>query len=161
MQHEKLQLRLENATLANRAMGSVLLLYYHLLREGGITNDQTIHVNVEDFHPFRYLSVEVSDELVGADQSLLREGAIIYLLCDLSDLVGEHNSDYLKQPLVQRILSALSSIHGTFFPEAGAIARMLSAGESELNYQDLAVRLAQVYQRYVVSRFGALVACAA
>ena len=158
MPPEQIRLSLQNSAMANRAMASVLLLYYHLLREGGITNDQTVYVNPEDFDPFMYLSVEVSDDLSDVDEALLREGAAVHLLCDLNDIVGEYESDYLRQPHTKRILSALAAAHSTSVPEASAIANTVAANESSLNHQELAVRLDEVYQRYVVGRFRALVA---
>jgi hypothetical protein len=158
MPPERLRLDLDSSQVANRATAAVLLLYYQLLREGGITNDQTIYVNAEDFDPFKYLTVEVSDELSDVDQALLREGAFIHLLCDLNDMVGEYESDYLKQPLVKQILAALSSTPNTPVPEGANIVRMVTAGESALDFQHLAVCLADIYKRYVVARFRALVA---
>ncbi len=153
-----MRLDLESSAIANRAVASVLLLYYHLLREGGITNDQTVYLNTDDFDPFTYLTVEVSNALTGVDQKLLRQGAVIHLLCDLKDIVGEYERDYLKQPLAKRILSASAAGHFAPIPEAVAVASMVSAGESQLNHQELESRLAQVYERYVVNQFRALLA---
>lgn len=158
MPPQPLHLDLQNCLLANRAVASVLLLYFHLLREGGITSDQTVYVNADDFDPFIYLTVEVSDQLTDVDQTLLREGAIIHLLCDLADVVGEHEEDYLKQPLTRRILSACADGHFAPVPEAVVIANMVAAGESHLNPQHLQSRLVQVYERYVVNRFRELLA---
>lgn len=157
MPPEQLQLNLRNSVVANRAMASVLLLYYHLLREGGITNDQTVYINAEDFDPFKYLSVKVSDDLSDVDELLLREGAAIHLLCDLNDIVGEYETDYLKQPYTKRILAALGAVPDVSVPEALDIARMVASGESSLHYPDLSLRLAAVYQRYVAGRFRELV----
>lgn len=117
MASEKLKIDIENAAMGNRALASVLLLYYHLLREGGITNDQTVYVNSEDFDPFKYVGAEVSIELSDIDQKLLQEGAVVLLLCDLNDLIGEYESDYLKQPHVKRILAALSDGCEAVVPE--------------------------------------------
>jgi hypothetical protein len=158
MSLEPLRLDLQSSPIANRAMASVLLLYYHLLREGGITNDQTVYTNADDFDPFAYLTVEVTNELSDVDQVLLRQGAAIHLLCDLNDMVGEYESDYLKQPLVKKILAALAAAESAVIPEATAIAKEVVAGEHHMNYPELAASLANVYERYVVSRFRALVA---
>jgi hypothetical protein len=158
MSLEPLRLDLQSSLIANRAMASVLLLYYHLLCEGGITNDQTIYTNADDFDPFAHLTVEVANELSDVDQVLLRQGAAIHLLCDPNDMVGEYESDYLQQPLVKKILTALADAEGAVIPEAAAIAKEVAAGEHHLKYQELAAGLASVYERYVVSRFRALVA---
>jgi len=154
---EPLRLDAESSLKANRATASVLLLYYQLLREGGITNDQTVYVNADDFDPFAYLSVEVSSQLSDVDQDLLREGAAIHLLCDLNDMVVEYEPDHLKLPLVKRILAALTAEECASVPEATAIAKEVAAAEGKLNYQDLAVSFARVYERYGIGRFRALV----
>ena len=152
-----MRLEYESAGVANRAMASVLLLYYHLLREDGFTNDQTVYVNADDFDSFTFLDVEVSEELApDVDQTLLREGAVIYLLCDLYDLVGEYEDNYLQFPFTERVRSARAAGHLAAIPEAEEIVDMISAGESLLDYKELAKRLAQVYERYVRARFLAL-----
>ena len=84
----------ENAVQANRAMASVLLLYYHLLREGGIIHEQTVYVNLDDFDAFEYLTAEVTKEQRNeTDQQMLREGAAIYLLCELNDVVTDYETN--------------------------------------------------------------------
>ncbi len=158
MASEKLKIDIENAEMGNRALASVLLLYYHLLREGGITNDQTVYVNSEDFDPFKYVGAEVSIELSDIDQKLLQEGAVVLLLCDLNDLIGEYESDYLKQPHVKRILAALSDGCEAVVPEIIDIKKLVTSGESQLNYQDLSLCLKKVYERYVVGRFRSFLA---
>lgn len=154
-----LYLNIDNAPKANRAVASVLLLYFHLLREGGFSNDQTVYVNSDDFDPFAYLLVEVSADInLEVDQSLLREGAVIHMLCDLWDTVGEFDSDYLRQPSVKRILGALEQAQGGAIPESMKITSMLRAGESNLDYPELAQALSEIYQRYVSGRFQSLIA---
>jgi len=75
----------ENRTLGNRAMASVLLLYYHLIHEGGFTNDQMVYVDRQEFDVFSYVDVVVSPEQqYEIDQRLLRRGAAIGLLCELT-----------------------------------------------------------------------------
>ena len=141
-------------------MASVVLLYFHLLKERGITNDQTVYVNFDDFDAFAFLKVEVSaDQGTDTDQTLLREGAVIHLLCDLNDVVGEYETDFLTQPLIQRIIAANSEGQLAAIPEAADIIEMVSAGESQLDFAVLAGRLKHVYQKYVLSRFRALLHC--
>ena len=84
----------KNAVQANRAMASVLLLYYHLLREGGLTHEQTVYVNLDDFDACEYLTAEVTKEQRNeTDQQMLREGAAIYLLCELNDVVTDYETN--------------------------------------------------------------------
>jgi hypothetical protein len=87
----RLDLDPQNPYAANGAMASVLLLYYHLLREGGITNDQTIYVNADDFDPFVYLNIKVPRELSDIDQTLLREGASFTFFATSMTWLGSTN----------------------------------------------------------------------
>ena len=102
--------------VGNRAMASVLLLYYHLMREGGITNDQTVYIVSEDFNASDFVDVEVEDGLE-IDQKLIREGACLSLLCDLNDLIGEYGADYLSHPEVKELLRSLMSRGKETLPE--------------------------------------------
>lgn len=147
----------DNAMAGNRAVASVLLLYYHLLREGGITNDQTVYVNADDFDPFCYLCVEVEGNLSDIDANLLRQGAVVHLLCDLQDMIDNDEHHYLNHPLVQRILAAAAAGHLAAIPEAAAIVSMVSAGISGFSFATLQAQLAQVYERYVLGRMRSLV----
>ena len=144
----------ENCSQGNRAIASVLLLYYHLIREGGITHEQTVYLTQDDFDPFTYLTVEVSkNQRSEIDEALLREGAVICLLCELNDLVTDYEVDYLRQPFTQKILEALARSAGDSVPEALVIAQEVSAGESKLNYKSLGSKLDSVFKMYVIQRF--------
>lgn len=148
----------DDCPAGNRAMASVLLLYFHLLREGGITNDQTVYIDADDFDPFAYASVEVAPELdPEIDQALLREGAVVFLLCDLYDVIGEHGSSYLELPWTARALACLSVAGRASVPEVGPIVEMVASEASSLDQALLQARVAEVYQRYVVARMRALV----
>lgn len=152
------QIGLDDCPAGNRAMASVLLLYFHLLREGGITSDQTVYIDADDFDPFAYASVEVAPELEpDIDQSLLREGAVVFLLCDLYDVIGEFESSYLDLPWAARALACLSGAGRAAVPEVGPIVEMVASGASTLDHGLLQARIAEVYQRYVVSRMRALI----
>ncbi|WP_431256894.1 hypothetical protein ACQ86G_19650 [Roseateles chitinivorans] len=140
-------------------MAAVLLLYYHLAREGGITNDQTVYLSQGDFDPFAFIDVEVeAEQRHEIDGSLLREGAMVHLLCDLNDLIGEFEDDYLLQPFTRRILDALTRNAAVVMPEALAIAEEVSLGEKLLDHASLRAKLDAVHSRYVVRRFKELAA---
>lgn len=148
----------ETCSAGNRAMASVLLLYYHLIREGGLTHDQTTFVNADDFDAFAFLDVVVADEVAHEiDQALLREGAAVHLLCDLNDCVAEFPDDFLRQPLTQRIIAACDAGRLSAIPDAAAIVTLVRRAEDALDVGELARRLGDVYERWVVVRMRDIV----
>jgi hypothetical protein len=147
----------DQAMSANRAMAAVLLLHYHLLREGGVSHDQTVYIDADHFDPFVWLDVELTAELaVDVDADLLREGAVIHLLCDLNDAVADFDADCLAQPLVARIFAAWRDGRLSAIPEAGDVVAMVAACRDGLDYPLLAERLAGIYQRHVVASMQAM-----
>lgn len=147
----------DQCAIGNRAIASVLLLYYHLAREGGITHNQTVYLAQEDFDPFVFLDVQVAeDQESEIDQTLLREGAVVYLLCELNDQIGDYESDFLKQPFVRKILEALATRGESVVPEVLAVAQELSQGEQQLNYASFSGKLHIIYEKYVNRRFKEL-----
>jgi len=147
----------DQCAIGNRAIASVLLLYYHLAREGGITHDQTVYLAQEDFDPFAFLDIQVADDQKsGIDQTLLREGAVVYLLCELNDQVTDYESDFLKQPFVRKILEALAARGEAAVPEVLAIVQELSLGEQQLNYASFSGKLQLIYEKYVTRTFKEL-----
>ena len=143
----------EDCLAGNKAVAAVLLLYYHLAREGGFTNDQTVYLAETDFDPFLYLNVIVAEDLKNEiDETLLREGSVIYLLCELNDLVAEYEGDFMWQPSVRQILGALANAWQVI-PEVASIVQEVSLGESRLNFTSLGVKLQSVYENYVVRSF--------
>ena len=136
-------------------MASVLLLYYHLLNEGGFTNDQTTYIDRDDFDGFSFLNTKVSAKKMSLDidENLLREGAVIYLLCELNDVIGEFEDDYLKQENTKKIINSLTKREKKEIPEADAVINMVLAGEKSLNYSEYKSNLEDIYKKYVYSRF--------
>ena len=117
-----------NYEVVNKAMASVLLLYYHLLDEGGITNDQTVYIDQNDFNVFDFLDAEGKEPAginLDLDEVLLREGAIIYLLCDLNDFIGEYDDDFHSQPQTKKILNALKGHEHSPIPEVSDLLKQL------------------------------------
>jgi hypothetical protein len=146
-----------NYQLGNRALASVLLLYYHLLREGGFTNDQTVYLDPDIFNDFDFLSVQVTAEYQGdIDEALLQEGAVIYLLCELNDQIAEYENDYLKQPIVQKILKVHAAGHMSAVPESSKVIDMLLLKGEKLVYKDYQMALVIIFEKYVVNKFTAL-----
>jgi hypothetical protein len=150
-----------NYSTGNRAMASVLLLYYHLLRDGGITNDQTVYVDHGDFNAFDFLGVTAAPDDNEIDVELIREGAVIYLLCDLDDAMADNGNYFRQAPYFQRIVAALTARPPSCVPEATAILRLISASEAESFQEEYRALLTTVYERYVVARIRALLPKAA
>lgn len=142
---------------ANRAMAAVLLLYYHLLREGGITNDQTVYLDPAHFNALEYLDVTVDASGAGEiDASLLREGAVVCLLCDLDDMVSEHEADYLQWSFTQAILQAHAQGRLAAVPEAALVIGEVERGMAHLDMVRYRALLQCIYGKYVVGRWQAL-----
>jgi len=58
-------------------MASVLLLYYHILDEGGFVHNQTVNIDSNKYCGFDYLGVEVREppgESLDLNENLIREG---------------------------------------------------------------------------------------
>jgi hypothetical protein len=147
-----------NAYQGNQTMAWVLLLYYHLLREGGITHNQTVYVDSGQFNAFDYVAVSVAQNLENdIDQRLIRQGAVIYLLCELNDMVIDYETDYLEQPYTKRVLSALSSESAlAAVPEVSEILQVVSAVQATLDYSAFRSMLRQIFSTYVFHEFKAL-----
>jgi hypothetical protein len=148
----------ENASAGNRAMAWVLLLYYHLLREGGITHEQTVYIDPDEFDAFQYLKAEVAvDQRSEISQDLIRQGSVIFLLCELNDVVTDYEADYLKHPFTQKILMALASpAAAAAVPESLEILNAMSTSERALNYSAFQGMLDRVFTKYVGQTFKAL-----
>lgn len=142
---------------ANRAMASVLLLYYHLLREGGITHDQTVYLDPTHFSALDHVDVTVDASGAGEiDASLLREGAVVCLLCDLDDMVSEHEDDYPQWPFTQAILQAHAQGRLVAVPEVALVIAQVERGIGHLDMARYRALLQGIYEKYVVGRWQAL-----
>lgn len=142
---------------ANRSTASVLLLYYHLLREGGITHDQTVYLDPAHFNALDHVDVTVDEAGAGEiDASLLREGAVVCLLCDLDDMVVEHEDDYLQWPITQAILQAHARGRLAAVPEAALVMAEVGQGIEHIDMVRYRALLQGIYEKYVVGRWQAL-----
>lgn len=143
----------------NQAMASVLLLYYHLLQDGGFANDQTVYLRDAQFNGFDYIDVRVVEEYqTDIDELFLREAAVIYLLCDLNDVIGEYETDFLSQPSTQTIIASLSnSTAPSTVSEINKILEFFHTTEDDFDHKGFNDTLSLIYSKYVVARFSLLV----
>ena len=141
-----------NCEIGNKAMASVLLLYYHLVNEGGITNDQTVYLDPTNFNAYDFLGVAIADESLDLDGDLISEGAIIYLLCDLNDMIDEE--DFHTQSQTKEIIAALEGHQHSPVPEVALLLKQVSVSEAEFNYGEWSRLLQDIYKKYVHGFFA-------
>ena len=148
-----------NYHLGNKAMASVLLLYYHLLQEGGFTNDQAVYLDSDDFDGFSFIDTKIIENgcSLGLDEPLINEGAVIYLLSELNDMIGEYDEDYLKQDFTKKIINTLLNRKTHFVPEANDVVALRAKGEDTLSYDAYSTLLKTIYEKYVLSKFKGFV----
>lgn len=146
-----------NYRAGNKAIASVLLLYYHLIRDDGIPHDQTVYLDADDFDGFMFLNVTVDGAYQSEiDQDLLREGAIIYLLCDLGDLISEYGDTYLHHPLIQKLIMERQKGSFSAIPETNRIIDMLINYTESSDFEEYHQIQFKIYQKYVVNRLSQL-----
>lgn len=143
----------DSFSVGNKAMAQVLMLYYRLLEEGGITHEQTVYLDPVDFCGFTYLDVQVEQTAFEIDESLLREGATICLLCDLDDAICDYSEDYLSHDYVKRIIAMYDQGKMTAIPEVAEIFSIIRKSERQLDYEHYNHCLIGIYEKYVVGRF--------
>ena len=144
-----------NCEVGNKAMASVLLLYYHLLSESGITHAQTVYLDPADFNGFDFVGAQVSEnENIEIDEALIREGAAIYLLCELNDIIVEYDEDFHIQPLFKRIVNTLKAQAASSIPEVEKILDQLLVPDLDLDYAKYNEILQGVYKKYVYGFFS-------
>jgi hypothetical protein len=140
----------------NKAVASALLLYYHLAREGCFCGDETVYIDSELFEGFRFLDVAVEDGYKPEiNEDLLREAAIIYILCDLNDEVVEQEEYFLSSKITSQCIAAYKDGRFSAIPEVGTIfSDILSINsESEFNFEKFSNTLSKVHSKYVSSVF--------
>ena len=141
----------ENYELGNRAMAAILLLYYHLAWEGGITHDQTIYSGSLEFDPYLFLDVRL-DGCEEIDVSLLMEGAVIHLLCDLNDTMCNQEDDFTHWPSVQKLFSAHREGKLSAIPEAKDLIDHVIQHREAYHYPYFSKILHKIYKKYVLKR---------
>ena len=143
-----------NVEIGNQAMASALLLYYHLLIEGGITHDQTVYINPDHFDGFSFLTVCVEENLE-IDETFLREASVIRLLCDLNDMIDEYENDFWMQPISKQIVNAYKKGSFSSIPETKELFSEILKKES-FDYKRYRLILDKIFRDYVMGRFKML-----
>jgi hypothetical protein len=147
----------DNFDVGNKAVAAILLLYYHLLLEGGFTNDQNVYLSDMEFDGFAFINTRVLvNGESGIDELLINQGAAIYLLCELNDQIINYEDDFLSQPYTQKIISFYQSNSQYFFFEFAEVMQLVLSGESGFDYAVYKVQLAKIYKKYVVEKLHTL-----
>lgn len=152
-----MEINSENYSIGNKAMSNVLLLYFHILSEKGITNDQTVYLDSESFDPDLLINVVVCDsESADIDQSLIREGVVIYWLCELNDAVSEYDDSFHDYPYFNEVFKKLELVRD-LYPEISDVLDQISVKESKVDYKQYNHSLSVAVRKYVFERMQNLV----
>ena len=143
--------------VGNNATAAVLLLYYHMATCGGFTNDETVYIDQSIFDGKRFVDVVVEeDQKNEIDQEFLRQGAIIFLLCDLNDIIDQCEDWYLSHEETKEILSLYDQGKMSAIPEVSELISLLKVPEIELDYESYSEILSIIYEKYVLGAFARL-----
>lgn len=150
----------ENYMEGNNALASVLLLYYHLAIDGCFCGDETVYIAPELFEGFRFLDVVVEESYQPEiDEDLLREAAVIYLLCDLNDMITEHEESFRHCEFTRKIIEAYNAGRMSAIPEVDEIFTLLESSETDFDFERYSGILREIYSKYVLSTFSHLAVC--
>ena len=147
----KMIINKENYELGNKAMAAILQLYYQVVKEEGLFDAQTIYLNGLDFDPFDYLEVEVhNDYSFEIEQDLLREGAVIYLIIELSDAAIVDEENYMNWDYSKRIIEAYEQGKLKAISEANDFIKAL---KKEVDWHNITAIQKTIYQKYILKKF--------
>jgi hypothetical protein len=148
----------ENYMMGNKAMASVLLLYYHLMNEGCFCGDETVFIDPDEFDGFNFLDVKIEDGYeTDIDEKLIQQGAVIYLLCDLNDMVTEHEECFLSLDITKKIISCHRDGLMSAIPEVDHLFALLDCKESSFDFESYNDILIAIYRKYVLGTYRELV----
>ena len=146
-----------NTKQGNNAVASALLLYYHLAMEGCFCGDETVYIDPEVFDGFRYLNVVVEDaHNPEINEKFLREAAIIFILCDLNDMITEHEESFRSAELTKKAIEAFKDGRLSAIPEVQPIFELLESDEASFNFSAYSDSLRIIYEKYVLGSFDRL-----
>ncbi|MCH9651875.1 MAG: hypothetical protein K0U98_26840 [Deltaproteobacteria bacterium] len=144
----------ENYNLGNEAMAWVLLLYFHLAQEGGFSHAETVYVDAKRLNGYDFLRTKVDERhKIEIDEDLIRQGAVIFLICDLNDMISDHEDDFLSQELTKKILRSYDCGDFDSIPESKELIETIRASESKMNYEIYRGVLDKIYTKYVLGVF--------
>ncbi|MCX4030341.1 hypothetical protein [Spartinivicinus marinus] len=141
----------------NKAVASGLLLFYHLATEGCFCGDETVYIEPELFEGFRYLDVVVEEaHNPEINENFLRIAAVIYVLCDLNDMITEHDDSFHSAEITKKTIEAFKDGRLTAIPETAEIFKLLESNETNFNFSTYSNILKVIYDKYVLGTFNQL-----
>lgn len=147
----------KNTMEGNRAVASALLLYYHLAEEGCFCGDETVYIDPNLFDGFKYLDVVVEEaHNPEINEKLLREAAIIFLLCDLNDVITEHEDYFHSSDITKRFVAAFKAGSMTAIPEVEGIINLLQNSEAHFDFESYSKMLQAIHSKYILGTFKSL-----
>ncbi len=146
-----LRINRQNIQVGQKAKTALLRLYSTLIEEQGFDHAQADFIDPDDFDGFSFLDVEVT-EGVDIDQRLLRQGAIIFLLCHLHDMIEEFDDDFLNQEFSQRIISQFRDGKMVAIPEVAEVMALIDTEDGTFDYKVYRGLLDKIYRYYVYNR---------
>ncbi len=70
------------------------------------------------------------------NEKLIKEGAVIYLICELNDMIVEYDENFLIQPHTKKIIEALKRQKEFIISEVSMLLKLVSVPEDTLNYNE-------------------------
>ncbi|WP_445362175.1 hypothetical protein ACJJIQ_13570 [Microbulbifer sp. ANSA003] len=140
--------------VGNRAMSSVLLLYYHMIDEGGFANGQTAYINYDDFNGYEYIKVKLTEEngeSLGINEHLLQQGATIWILCILHNHFTE--DDAYRPSRDNRLVKLLEEYGTRHIPEIYDYLNCILPPTTPFEFQIYSDVLTTIYEKYVKGFF--------
>jgi hypothetical protein len=120
-----------------------LCLFYTILRDGGISHDQTAFVH-HSIEIEKYIDVEVSDGArPDVDEAFLRQGAMVALICELHDAFVEARMKETRQLIMLKVVESSS------FAQSECVQALIRIFGGKQNEAALRRNLDLLYEEYV------------
>ena len=147
----------ENYDQGNKAMASVLLLFYHLADGGGFIGSETVYIDRDLFNGFDYIDVSVdSSNRNEICEKLLRRGAVIYLLSELNTMIGEFRDDRPNLNFTKEIVDVLEQKALLTIPELCPLLKLFETKGTKFDYKKYHESLGIIFSKYVLGMFNKL-----
>lgn len=154
-----MRITMDNCKLGNEAMAWYLLLYYQLITEKGFSGgDMTVYLDPDRIDPFDFLNSEIDDNLE-IDIEIINQGSIIYLLCDLYDVLIEYedNEEYKLNYYYKKIYKSTNEGLFTKIPEVLPLIKALHENENGKLLNSIYEQFNDIYKKYVYNKIKILI----